>query len=73
MQNLKTKTTHLIKSIDRKFTGFSWQEGYGVFSVGKPAIEMVANYVNNQEKHHGNKTSEQEWNWLRLCRPSGIV
>lgn len=65
VQNLKTKTTHLIKSQERKFAGFCRQEGYGVFSVGRPALETVLNYVNNQEKHHNVKTFEEEWNWLR--------
>jgi hypothetical protein len=38
---------------------------YGVFSVGKPAIEVVSNYVENQENHHNTNSFEQEWNWLR--------
>lgn len=65
VQNLKTCTTHLIKSHDRKYAHFNWQEGYGVFSVGKPAFEAVSNYVKNQESHHSNKSFEQEWNWLK--------
>ncbi len=64
VQNLKTTTTHLIKSLDKKLAGFSWQEGYGVFSVGKPAQKIVTNYVMNQESHHRSKTFEQEWDWL---------
>jgi putative transposase len=65
MQSLKTSTTHLIRSHDRKHAHFSWQEGYGVFSVGKPAIEIVSNYVENQENHHNTNSFEQEWNCLR--------
>lgn len=65
VQNLKTKTSHLIKSHDKKLHTFSWQEGYGVFSVGKPALQTVKNYVNNQEHHHSNTTFDQEWNWLK--------
>jgi REP element-mobilizing transposase RayT len=64
MQNLKTTTTHLIKSKNEKLANFCWQEGYGVFSVGKPALEVVSNYVRNQEAHHSQKTFEQELNWL---------
>jgi REP element-mobilizing transposase RayT len=65
VQNLKTTTTHLIKSQDRKLDCFCWQEGYGVFSVGKPAVEPVKDYINNQEKHHSTNTFEQEWDWLK--------
>jgi putative transposase len=65
VQNLKTSATYLIRSHDRKYASFNWQEGYGVFSVGMPALESLVSYVNNQEEHHKVKTFEQEWNWLR--------
>lgn len=71
VQSLKTTTTHLIKSQHRKFACFCWQEGYGVFSVGKPALEKVVNYVNNQEEHHSSSSFEQELHWL--SRMNGIV
>lgn len=64
MQNLKTVSTHLIKSQDKRLSYFCWQEGYGVFSVGKPAFKAVLNYVNDQENHHKTKTFDQEWNFL---------
>ena len=62
VQNIKTATTHLIKTLNGKNSEFCWQEGYGVFSVGKPAFETVLRYVNNQEQHHKDKTFDQEWN-----------
>jgi putative transposase len=65
MQALKTSTTYLIRSHNRKDAHFSWQEGYGVFSVGKPAFEVVSNYVKNQESHHNTNSFEEEWNCLR--------
>ncbi len=65
VQTLKTKTTHWIKSQDRRLAGFCWQEGYGVFSVRRPALETVLNYVNNQKEHHRVNTFEEEWNWLK--------
>lgn len=65
MQQIKTSTTHLIKSKNKRLSDFSWQEGYGAFSVGKPAFKIVANYVNNQEHHHKMKSFEVEWDLLR--------
>ena len=58
---LINKTQNLrLRQVD-----FAWQEGYGVFSVGKPAMEVVSNYVTNQERHHsgscGSLSLEQEW------------
>ena len=64
VQTLKVVTTPLLnKAQNMKMREFAWQEGYGVFSVGKPAMGGVANYVRNQEKHHSNDnfTLEQEW------------
>lgn len=68
VQSLKTMSTHTIKSQHEKYSNFCWQEGYGVFSVGKPALETVSNYVNNQEEHHSVKSFDQEWNWLKTLR-----
>ena len=65
VQNLKTCTTHLIKSQGKNFNDFSWQNGYGVFSVGKSHLEIVSNYVNNQKEHHRVNSFEEEWNWFK--------
>jgi REP element-mobilizing transposase RayT len=39
---------------------FSWQEGYGVFSVSQNDIHQIRNYIYNQEAHHRNKTYAEE-------------
>jgi hypothetical protein len=33
--------------------GFAWQEGFGAFSVSPSDVRMVARYVENQARHHG--------------------
>ena len=40
---------------------FSWQEGYGAFSYGKSQIHDIANYIENQEKHHKKRTFMEEY------------
>ena len=40
---------------------FSWQEGYGAFSYGKSQIPQIANYIQNQEKHHKKHTFREEY------------
>jgi len=40
---------------------FSWQEGYGAFSYGKSQIPDIANYIENQEKHHNKRTFMEEY------------
>ena len=40
---------------------FSWQEGYGVFSYTHDHIEMVYNYILNQEEHHKKRSFKEEY------------
>lgn len=40
---------------------FSWQRGYGGFTVSPSQIELVKKYVLNQEEHHRRKTFEEEY------------
>lgn len=35
---------------------FLWQAEYGVFSFSERSLPVIANYVNNQKKHHADKT-----------------
>jgi putative transposase len=39
---------------------FSWQNGYGGFSVSASQIHNVRNYIGNQAKHHKTKTFKEE-------------
>ena len=50
--------------------GFSWQEGYGAFSVSPSQIEAVREYIQNQEQHHHKRDFEQEF--VALLRNCGI-
>ncbi|MEJ2637629.1 MAG: transposase, partial [Calditrichia bacterium] len=40
---------------------FNWQEGFGAFSYGYSQIAAVVKYIQNQEKHHAQKTFRQEY------------
>jgi REP element-mobilizing transposase RayT len=40
---------------------FSWQEGFGAFSVSHSRLATVINYVHNQEKHHRRKSFHEEY------------
>jgi REP element-mobilizing transposase RayT len=51
--------------------GFSWQEGYGAFSVSPSQIPVVKKYIQNQEEHHSKRSFEQEF--VALLRNSGIA
>ncbi len=51
--------------------GFSWQEGYGAFSVSPSQVPAVKKYIQNQDEHHRKRNFEQEF--LVLLRNSGIA
>lgn len=40
---------------------FSWQEGFGAFSVSHSHLSAVINYIRNQENHHRRKSFQQEY------------
>ena len=40
---------------------FSWQKGYGCFSVSEERIQGVVAYIKNQAEHHRTKTFQEEY------------
>lgn len=50
--------------------GFSWQNGYGAFTVGTPQLERVRSYVSNQEGHH--KTISARDEYVELLNKAGV-
>ena len=40
---------------------FSWQEGYGAFTVSTSQVQMVKNYIRNQQEHHKNLDFKEEY------------
>jgi len=59
--DIKTGSTNHIN--ERRWIGchFSWQEGYGAFSVSHSHLNRVANYILNQETHHRRRSFQQEY------------
>ena len=51
--------------------GFSWQEGYGAFSVSPSQVQVVKKYIQNQEERHRRRSFELEF--VALLRNSGIA
>lgn len=49
---------------------FSWQDGYGAFTVSASNITAVKKYIALQEQHHRKKTFQEEY--LEFLRECGI-
>jgi putative transposase len=64
VQKLKGSSSHWMGK------GFSWQEGYGAFSVSPSQAPAVKKYISNQEQHHRKRSFEDEF--TALLRNCGI-
>lgn len=40
---------------------FNWQEGFGAFSYSHSQLDVVAEYIRNQEKHHTKRSFREEY------------
>ena len=49
---------------------FHWQKGYGAFSVSQSKLEIVKQYILNQEEHHKNMTFQEEY--IKFLEEYGI-
>ena len=61
LKELKIASSNWIKTVDKKYKNFYWQDGYGAFSVNINDLQKVINYISNQHKHHRKKTFREEF------------
>jgi len=65
IKEAKTETSKWLKRQAPELQAFSWQSGYGAFSVSESRLAAVRNYIANQEEHHRKSTFQDEFR--RLC------
>ena len=58
---LKASTSKHINDTSGRILKFSWQDGFGVFTVSVSQKDSVANYIRGQAHHHGKQTFEEEY------------
>jgi REP element-mobilizing transposase RayT len=58
---IKSNSSRWIKMKDRQFCEFSWQGGYGGFSVSRPQINGAIKYIEKQKEHHKTQTFREEY------------
>ena len=61
VQKIKGASSHWINEQKLVYAKFSWQRGYGAFSVSASQLEIVKKYIQNQDEHHRKKTFEEEY------------
>jgi putative transposase len=52
LQEIKQNSSKWIKTKDETLHNFYWQDGYGAFSISPANVDIVANYIATQKKHH---------------------
>ena len=61
VRTIKAESSRWIKGLNPYYSRFSWQDGYGAFSVSASLIPKVVEYIRNQESHHKVKTFMEEY------------
>ena len=69
VQDIKTASSKWVHREIRQHI-FSWQEGYGAFTVSPSHRVRVKSYIANQEEHHRQKTYQEEY--LELLEKAGV-
>jgi REP element-mobilizing transposase RayT len=61
VKEIKRVSHTRLKAKDAKMRDFSWQAGYGIFSVSASSVEVVTEYIRKQEEHHKKTTFQEEY------------
>ena len=64
MKNIKGECSHWINQNNFYKIKFSWQVGYGAFSVSESLMKKVEQYIKNQKEHHRKMSFQEEWELL---------
>ena len=61
IEKIKTHSSKWIKTKGPQFQNFYWQQGYGCFSVNPKQVDLVKEYIMNQEVHHKKMSFQDEY------------
>ena len=61
VKEVKRTSSAWIKTVERRYSKFRWQAGYGAFSVSQSHVSDVQRYIERQEEHHRRKTFQDEF------------
>ncbi|HKS96231.1 MAG TPA: IS200/IS605 family transposase [Terriglobia bacterium] len=69
VRDVKANSSHWVRQKKGQHT-FSWQAGYGAFSVSQSNVDDVMRYIASQEEHHRRVTFQEEF--LAFLKKYGI-
>ena len=60
LEEIKKSSSLWIKNRDVRCQDFSWQAGYGAFSLGQSQLDRLIHYIEAQKEHHQKRTFQEE-------------
>ena len=70
LRNLKANATGWMHDVFPSLENFSWQRGYGAFTVSQSNVEAVRQYIARQKEHHQKISFRDEF--IQFLRENGI-
>jgi REP element-mobilizing transposase RayT len=64
VEKIKTTSSKWIKTQGAQYSKFSWQRGFGIFSISRGHLEKLVSYIGNQEVHHQAVSFQDEFREL---------
>ncbi len=71
IERIKTETSKWAKKASPSSSDFSWQAGYGAFSVSHSICDSVVSYIENQERHHARISFQDEFRLI--CQKHNVL
>ncbi|HYJ88970.1 MAG TPA: IS200/IS605 family transposase [Pyrinomonadaceae bacterium] len=70
LRKLKAQATGWMHDVFPEVEHFSWQRGYGAFTVSQSNVEEVRNYLRRQKEHHAKVSFRDEF--IQFMKANGI-
>ena len=70
IKDTKRVSSNWIQKLGTSYVRFSWQAGYGCFSVSEMELDQIVEYIDNQKDHHRLIDFKEEYK--KLLRDHGI-
>ena len=70
LRDLKANATGWMHDVFPTLKNFSWQRGYGAFTVSQSSVGTVRRYIARQKEHHRKRSFRDEF--IQFLRENGI-
>lgn len=64
VREIKRESSKWMKETFPEMTSFSWQAGYGAFSISPTHVDALTKYIAAQEEHHRKESFQDEFRRL---------